>query len=201
MKNIFEIMKEFGIEMPEDKQKGFEKALLENYKTVTDYENQTEKLAQAGETIKANDTAMKDLQAKLDELKDVDVSGLNKRISELETEKKTIASEYEGRMAERDFSDMLKDCIAKANGRNAKAIIGCLDLEALKASKNQRGDIEEALKNLADSEDGGMLFGEERTEVTGAGNPIGTVTKKASSNEMDAEMRAAMGLLPVKKEE
>lgn len=201
MKNIFEIMKEFGIEMPNDKQKEFEKALLENYKTVTDYENQATKLAQAGETIKANDTAMKDLQEKLDELKDVDVSGMNKRISELETEKKTIESEYQDRMAERDFNDMLKDCIAKAKGRNAKAIVGCLDLEALKASKNQREDIEEALKNLADSEESEMLFGEGKTEVTGAGNPIGTITRKASSNEMDAQMRAAMGLSPIIKEE
>ncbi len=39
----FEIMKEYGLEVPADKQKDFEKAVLENYKTVTDYNNQTEK--------------------------------------------------------------------------------------------------------------------------------------------------------------
>lgn len=49
MKNIFEIMKEYGLEVPADKQKDFEKAVLENYKTVTDYNNQTEKLAVANE--------------------------------------------------------------------------------------------------------------------------------------------------------
>ena len=67
MKNIFEIMKEYGLEVPEDKRKEFEKSVLENYKTVTDYENQSEKLAKANETLKANDEAMKDLQGKLDE--------------------------------------------------------------------------------------------------------------------------------------
>ena len=41
MKNIFEIMKEYGIEVPEDKKKDYEKAVLENYKTMTDYDNQT----------------------------------------------------------------------------------------------------------------------------------------------------------------
>ena len=41
MKNIFEIMKEYGLEVPEDKKKDFEKAVLENYKTQTDYDNQT----------------------------------------------------------------------------------------------------------------------------------------------------------------
>ncbi len=43
MKNIFEIMKEYGLEVPEDKKKDFEKAVLENYKTMTDYDNQAKK--------------------------------------------------------------------------------------------------------------------------------------------------------------
>ena len=77
MKNIFEILKEYGLEVPADKQKEFEKAVLENYKTVTDYDNQTQKLNTANETIKANDTAIKELQTKLDAFKDVDVSELN----------------------------------------------------------------------------------------------------------------------------
>ena len=62
MKNIFEIMKEYGLEVPEDKKTDFEKAVLENYKTVKDYEKQVEKLNEANETIKSNDTAMKDLR-------------------------------------------------------------------------------------------------------------------------------------------
>ena len=84
MKNIFEIMKEYGFEVPEDKKKDFEKAMLETYKTATDYDNQTKKLETANDTIKANDIAMSDLQTKLDGFKDVDVSELNKRIEELE---------------------------------------------------------------------------------------------------------------------
>lgn len=44
MKNIFEIMKEYGLEVPEEKKKDFEKTVLDNYKTVSDYEIQSEKL-------------------------------------------------------------------------------------------------------------------------------------------------------------
>ena len=80
MKNIFEIMKEYGLEVPEDKKADFEKAVLENYKTVKDYEKQVEKLNEANDTIKANDTAMKDLEEKLKDFKDVDVAGLNETI-------------------------------------------------------------------------------------------------------------------------
>ena len=53
MENIFKIMKDFGIEMPEDKKADFEKSVLENYKTVNDYNKQVESLNKAKETIKA----------------------------------------------------------------------------------------------------------------------------------------------------
>lgn len=193
MKNILDIVKEYGFEVPADKQKDFEKAVLENYKTVTDYNNQTEKLAKANATIEANDTAVKDLQGKLEEFKDIDVSGLNQRIKELETEKETIESNYQSKLADRDFNDLLKDSISAVNGRNTKAIAALLDMDALKTSKNQKEDIAAALKTLAEAEDSKMLFGEPEPNPVGTGNIIGQV-QKSSSDAEDAAMRAAMGL-------
>lgn len=177
MKNIFEIMKEYGLEVPEDKKKDFEKAVLENYKTKTDYDNQTKKLDAANETIKANDTAMKDLQTQLDGFKDVDVTGLNKRISDLEEEKKNIQKDYDSKIADRDFSDLVKESIATAKGKNPKAIMALLDVNALKASKNQKEDIAVALKTLTEAEDSKMLFGEPEPNPVGTGNLIGQVHK------------------------
>ena len=116
MKNIFEIMKEYGLEVPEDKKKDFEKTVLENYKTMTDYDNQTKKLDAANDTIKANDIAMKDLQDKLDGFKDVDVSGLNQTIKTLQTEKENIQKDYDAKIADRDFNDLVKESIAAVNG-------------------------------------------------------------------------------------
>lgn len=177
MKNIFEIMKEYGLEVPEDKKKDFEKAVLENYKTQTDYDNQTKKLDAANETIKANDTAMKDLQTQLDGFKDVDVTGLNKRISDLEEEKKNIQKDYDSKIADRDFSDLVKESIAAAKGKNPKAIMALLDVNVLKASKNQKEDIAAALKTLTEAEDSKMLFGEPEPNPVGTGNLIGQVHK------------------------
>mgnify|MGYP000311648249 FL=1 len=177
MKNIFEIMKEYGLEVPEDKKKDFEKAVLENYKTQTDYDNQTKKLDAANETIKANDTAMKDLQTQLDGFKDVDVTRLNKRISDLEEEKKNIQKDYDSKIADRDFSDLVKESIAAAKGKNPKAIMALLDVNALKASKNQKEDIAAALKTLTEAEDSKMLFGEPEPNPVGTGNLIGQVHK------------------------
>lgn len=178
MKNIFEIMKEYGLEVPEDKKKDFEKSVLENYKTVTDYDNQAKKLDAANDTIKANDTAMKGLQDKLDGFKDVDVSGLNQMIKNLQTEKENIQKDYDAKIADRDFNDLVKESIAAVNGRNAKAITALLDVETLKASKNQKEDIAAALKALTEKEDSKMLFGgEPEPKPTGTGNLIGQVQK------------------------
>ena len=47
MKNIHEILKGIGIEVPEDKKEAFDKAVLENYKTVNEVEVVREKLATA----------------------------------------------------------------------------------------------------------------------------------------------------------
>lgn len=198
MKNIFDIMKEFGIEVPEDHRKDFEKAVLENYKTVTDYDKQTDKLNKANETIKANDTAMKDLQTKLDEYKDVDVSALNQRISDLETEKGNIESDYQKKMAESDFNDLIKESIAAAHGKNAKAITALLDTETLMQSKNQKEDIAAAIKTLTEAEDSKMLFGD-AVEIAGKGNPIGDIGggKLTPEEKEEADCRAAMGLPPV----
>lgn len=197
MKNIFEIMKEYGLEVPEDKKKDFEKAVLENYKTMTDYDNQTRKLDAANDTIKANDTAMKDLQDKLDGFKDVDVSGLNQRIKDLETEKTNIQKDYDAKIADRDFNDLVKESIAAVNGKNTKAITALLDVETLKASKNQKEDIATALKALTEKEDSKMLFGEPEPNPVGTGNLIGQVRGGNSTSADEAAMRAAMGLPPV----
>lgn len=127
MENIFKIMKDFGIEMPEDKKADFEKSVLENYKTVNDYNKQVESLNKANKTIKANDDAMKDLQTKLDAFKDVDVTKLNKTIEDLKAEKARIENDYKDKEAKRDFDDLIKDAITGAHGKNAKAITALLD--------------------------------------------------------------------------
>lgn len=196
MKNILTILKEMGIEVPKDKEESLTNAVAENYKPVADYDKQKEKLDAANETIKANDTAMKDLQKKLDEFKGMDVSGLNQRISDLETEKENIQKEYDAKIADRDFDNLVKEGIASVKGRNAKAIMALLDVDTLKASKNQKEDVAAALKALTEAEDSKMLFGEPEPKPAGTISFPGQV-RNGGTNADDAAMRAAMGLPPV----
>lgn len=186
MENIFKIMKDFGIEMPEDKKKDFEKSVLENYKTVNDYNRQVESLNQANETIKANDDAMKDLQTKLDAFKDVDVTELNKTIEDLKVENARIEKDYKDKEAQRDFDDLIKDAITGAHGKNAKAITALLDVDTLMQSKNQKEDIAAAIKKLTEAEDSKMLFGEPEPQAKGGGNPIVDIGDGSHPNTTDS---------------
>lgn len=195
MKNILMIMKEFGIELPEEKKKEFEQQVAENYKTVADYEKQKEKLTAAEETATANDTAVMDLKRQLEGFKDIDVSALNQRITDLEKEKGALEADYQTKISDRDFNDIVKETISSSGGKNAKAIAALLDIETLKGSKNQKEDIATAMKALAEAEDSKMLFGES-AKVVKTGNIIGEVTGNGV-DAADAQMRSVMGLPPV----
>lgn len=193
MKNIFELMKEFGLELPEDKQKDFEKAMLENYKTVSDYNIQAEKL-------KTEEGKVKTLTENLEKFKDVNVEELNKTIEDLKTDLANKDKELTDKLAERDFMDTLKDSIHAAKGKDAERIMKLMDIEALKNSKNQKDDIAAAIKAMQEDDVTKGMFAEADPEVVGTGNLIGQVNKP-SGNSADAAMRAAMGLPPVQGEQ
>ena len=198
MKNIFELMKEFGFEVPEDKKKDFEKAVLENYRTVKDYEAQKEKLETAEQKASASETTINELKEDLKKFEGVDVTGLQQKITDLETNLQTKETEFQQKLADRDFDDLLTESIHGSKGKNAKAIRALLDVDTLKTSKNQKDDVAAAIKALTEAEDSKMLFGE-ADEPDGIGNVIGSVKQKSGGTD-DAVMRAAMGLPPVKTE-
>ena len=79
MKNIHEILKEYGLEVPEEKKADFDKVWKENYRTKSEYDNAVAKR----DEYKAS---LDDVQAKLDGFKDVDVDDLKTQISTLTKE-------------------------------------------------------------------------------------------------------------------
>lgn len=186
MKNIETILKEAGITLTEEQSSGITKEVDENYKPIADWQKQHDKVQNLTEQL---DTAKETLE-KFD---GIDADGLKKQVEDLQKELEDKDTEYQEKIADRDFQDMLKDAIANAKGKNAKAITALLDVDSLKASKNQKEDVEAALKKLTEAEDSKMLFGEPEVHM-GSGDPIGRVTQ-GSEND-DSEMRAIMGLPP-----
>lgn len=189
MKNIETILSEAGVELTDEQKKAVVDAVAENYKTVADWQKQHDKVQNLEEQLATTKEAL----AKFD---GIDAEGMKAQIAQLTADMEKKDAEHAEQIAEIDFQDMLKSSIAQAKGKNAKAIMALLDLDTLRASKNQKEDIAKALEGLAAEEDSKMLFGETET-VVGTGDPVGTV-KKTGSQTDDAQLRAAMGLPPVK---
>ena len=190
MKNFETILTEAGIELTEEQKTTITKAMAENYKPIADWQKQVDKVTSLTDQLNTTKEAMKKFDNVDPEALKNEIAALNQKLSDKD-------SEYQTQIADRDFQDMLKESITTAKGKNAKAITALLDVDALKASKNQKEDIAAALKGLAEAEDSKMLFGESDAEVIGKGNPIGTVTKGQNSGTPTAEMRAIMGLPPL----
>lgn len=123
----------------------------------------------------------------------VDVSKLNDRITELTGQLSAKDEEWQKKIAAMEFDGTVKDAITAAKGKNHKAITALLDVDALRASKNQAADIKAALENL--QKESGYLFGDDQTPP-----PYSAGTGSSGTGAYSAEdsMRAAMGL-PIKK--
>lgn len=193
MKNIEAILKDAGLEVTAEQLAAIDKEVKENYKTVTDYEKQKDKLSAAEDKVKT-------LTESLDKFKDVDADKLNGEIADLKKQLEEKDKTFASQIADRDFDDLVKDAITEAKGRNPKAIKALLDVEALKASKNQKEDVAAALKKLAEAEDSKMLFGEDQPAPVGKVGAIGKVTGGTSGDAFLDSIRAAAGLSTQKSE-
>ena len=193
MKNIEAILKDAGLEVTAEQLAAIDKEVKENYKTAVDYDKQKDKLAAAEDKVKT-------LTESLDKFKDVDADKLNGEIADLKKQLEEKDKTFASQIADRDFDDLVKDAIAEAKGRNPKAIKALLDVEALKASKNQKEDVAAALKKLAEAEDSKMLFGEDQPAPVGKVGAIGKVTGGTSGDAFLDSIRAAAGLSTQKSE-
>jgi len=114
----------------------------------------------------------------------VDVEALNQSIKDWKKKAEEAERDYKQKLADRDFNDLLRESIKAANGLNEKAIMGCLDIPTLKASKNQKSDVESAIKALTEAEDSKMLFKADNsnmphfTSVNKGGNTGGSIKSK-----------------------
>ena len=125
----------------------------------------------------------------LEKFKDVDPAALQSEIENLNKQLKDKDEEYAAKEADRIFSDTVKEAIKSAGGRNEKAVMAMLDMEALKASKNQSEDIKKALETVKESD--AYLFGSDEPFMNAVGATGGSAD--VGGDNLSA-IRAAMGL-------
>lgn len=188
MKDIFTILAENKVTVPDEVKETITTAVNENYKTVAE----VNKITAARDNYK---TQLETAQNALKEFEGVDVKDLQGKITTLQNDLATKDKDYQTKIADMEFSSVLDSAITSSKAKNAKAVKALLDLEALKTSKNQAEDIKTALENV--KKDNDFLFDSAepiKNPVKDTGNP------NTGGGEFD-KMRAAMGLPPEKKGE
>lgn len=158
MKNIMEICKDFGIEIPADKHTEFNKAVAENYKTVAEHEKKVNRLT---EDLNAEKKRADDAVETLKGFEGKDFDAITKDRDEWQRKHNELVETHKKETEEREFNEMLSAAISETKGKNTKAITALLDLNALRKSKNQEKDIKAALESV--KKDNEYLF-----DVTGA---------------------------------
>ena len=110
MKNISEILSEMGIEIPEDKQADFTKAVAENYKTVAEFQKKVGKVEEERDGWK---TKAETAETTLKGFEGVDLEKINKDLADWKQKAEDAEKEYNKRIAERDFNDALTAGVGK----------------------------------------------------------------------------------------
>lgn len=144
-----EDLKKLGLE-----QEAINKIMEWNGQDINAEKEKTEAAERERDNYKSQlDTATQTLE----NFEDVDPESMQKTIDDLNQKLKDKDKEYADKEAERIFLDGLKELIRKEGGRNEKAVLAMLDLEALKQSKNQTEDAKKALDAVKESD--AYLFG------------------------------------------
>lgn len=135
MKNIYEILKSYGIEIPEDKKEAFDKEVLENYKTVKEVDTLRNKLEAAESDKKAievkynTDIAQRDadLATLQDKLKNAGadsdkLSNLQTDFDTLQQTYNTAKADYEKQLAQQAYDFAIRENVAnlKFSSNSAK---------------------------------------------------------------------------------
>lgn len=126
-------LEDLGIE-----KEAIEKIMAENGADIERAKGDTEALK----------TQLNETQEKLKGFEGVDVAELKGKITDLTNEIATNKADYEKRIADRDFNDLVKGIASKYKARDIKAVMPFLDVEALKSSKNQDKDIRAAFDGI-----------------------------------------------------
>lgn len=176
-----EFLKELGLE-----QDVINKIMAENGKDIAAEQAKTAKAEGERDNFKDQ---LATATTSLEKFKDVDPTAMQSEIDKLNQQLKDKDAEYAAKEADRVFSETLKEAIKTAGGRNEKSVMALLDIDSLKASKDQSTDIKKALDEVKKSD--AYLFGTDEPFL----NPVGPT---GGSSEIGGDnvtaIRAAMGL-------
>lgn len=145
-------------------------------------------LTSAKESVENLKAQLAEANTSIESFKGMDIDGIKAAADEWKTKYEQAEQNHAAKLADIDFNGLLDAAITEAKGRNAKALRGLLDVDTLKASKNQADDIKAAISALQETD--GYLF----DTGTPSGYAGGTGGTPIGGDPGISAIRAAAGL-------
>ena len=114
MKNIIEICKEFGIEIPAEKHADLLKAVNTEYRTITEHNKVLDKLTAATKRAETAEEALKGFDG-------IDPEKISEQLAEANRKVKEAQEAAQKQLEERDYNDALKAELDKIKFTSAAA--------------------------------------------------------------------------------
>ena len=118
MKNILEILKDLGVEVPDDKQADLNKSVAENYKTIAEHSKTIEKLEVERDGFKDQyetaDRALKNFEG-------IDPEKINDEVQKYKEAAEKAEQALKDGLSERDFKDALDAALKEYKFTSAAA--------------------------------------------------------------------------------
>lgn len=110
MKNIFEILTEYGIEVPEGKKDDIRKAIGENYVTQSEHEKKITRLEAERDQLKDQYTQSSEMLKRFD---GIDPEKITAELEGWKQKNADLEADYKRQLEERDYSDAIKNALGK----------------------------------------------------------------------------------------
>lgn len=174
-------LEELGLE-----KEAIDKIMAQHGKDIESHKSAAETAAKDRDNYKGQLDAV---SGKLKAFDGVDIEALRGEVDALKRDIAAKEADFQGQLADRDFQALLTAGVAEARGKNPKAVAALLDTEALKNSKNQKEDVQAAIKALAETD--AYLFGD-TDGATPASVATGARHTENNNVSSDAFVAAAM---------
>lgn len=188
MQNILEICKEFGLEIPADKQSDFNKKVAENYVTKAEHDKKLNRAESDRDTWKEKaETA----EATLKGFEGKDLNAMQKEIEDWKEKATKAESEYNAKMAEHEKQELLKEAFAdiEFTSESAKKAIMAQIAEGVSVKNGKLIGFNDLLEDAKKNDASAFVNKEQqnleqnKARFTGPmnnqnGNNNGTLTKK-----------------------
>lgn len=152
MQNIIDILKGFGIEVPEDKTEELNKQVSANYKTVSEFDKKIGKVEQERDSFKAQlDAAQETLKG----FEGIDIKDIQTQLDSWKQKAADAEKHAAEQIAARDFEDALKEKFAglKFSSEAAKkAVFAEIKAKGLKLDNGVILGFDDAIKQIKEAD-------------------------------------------------